>query len=255
MSLTATMMVALSVGQAGSQPVPNVWDILEPERVCDVSQTWIIGVGSPRASTTHSHVDRVTIDGRAVIQAVHRSTDPLDATHDVFVVAADTLHPLSTRHTGPDPDVAFTFDADGAAKLSETGEVVERTPLPQPAMAEGPGLEIVVQAVPWREDLAFSGWMLDRWRGEGAGRAKPFVWRVTGSETLATGDGPMPAYRTVLAPDDGSFEIVGFVSVERPHRILKFEYRRTPGSPALISETRRYAAWCRATEASASLGQ
>jgi hypothetical protein len=243
MSLTATMTLALLSGQAQLTPPSNIWDILEPERVCDVSQTWIIGVGSPRASTTHSHVDRLTVDGQAVIQAVHRSTDPLDATHDLFVVA-NTLHPLSTRHTGPDPDVAFAFDAEGASKLSESGEVVERTPLPEPAMAEGPGLEIIVQAVPWREGLVFSGWMLDRWRGEGAGRAKPFVWRVTGTETLTTGDGAAAAYRTVLAPDDGSFEIVGFVSLERPHRILRFEYRRTSASEPLISETRRYAAWC-----------
>lgn len=222
------------------------WSVVRPDAVCSMSGTWAIGLGASDPNLTNVNVEFLSEGGKRMVQALHRGVLAEDPLHDLYLVDAATLFPIRTETTGPVPPVRFRFDPGPiAVKLDAAGAEEERIALSGIAIPEGPGLEIMTQAIPWADGLALSGTMLDRWRGTGQARNRQIVWRVEGRETRETLSGTHDLYRTRLAPVDGSFEIVAFVMVSKPHHIARFEYRPGRDRPALISELREAAFNCR----------
>lgn len=248
--LASLMTVALlqAAGVATTPPSP-FWTVVRPNDVCRMSGSWIIGLGHPQASVTNVNIERIEDRGRMLIQALHRGVMTSPTGDDQFLVDAATLHPVETRHSGPVPPVHFRFDGQSAVKLAPDGSVQEEISLGGIAIPEGPGLEIVVQAVPWRDGLRMNGVILDRWRGTGAVRNRAVSWAVEGRAILDTLTGRHETFRTNLAPVDGSFSIVGYITVARPHHLVRMEYVAAAGRKPLVSEMREVAFHCGALPA------
>lgn len=223
----------------------DFWSLARPEQVCTMSATWVLGVNRDNQVVTHSHIDAIETDsGARVWQALHRGIGAEDVSFDQILVDAATLRPIMSRHTGPDPDVIVQFAADSAQRMREDGVAAETLPLPAPALPEGPGLEVAAQAMPWRNGLSVRATFFDRWRGDGAERVRSVVWSVLDRQTITTLFGSHEVFHTRLAPLDGAFEIEAFVTIERPHAIVRMIYHRGAGAPPLVSELREYAFSC-----------
>lgn len=220
------------------------WDEIDAGAVCQTRQVMVIGLGSAREAVTHLRVDRTRIGGRNVLRSVHRSSDRLRPRSDETVVDAATLHPISSVSTWAQPTLRLAYDRSEFRRVGADGDILERAPLAEPAIPEGPGADIVIQAVAWREGLKLRGVMVDRWRGADAGRIRPGSWSVEGRELLTTLQGRQDVYRTRWQPDDGSYTFVTHVTVARPHHAVRVQYSPKPGSTPIVSETSSFASTC-----------
>lgn len=177
-------------------------------------------------------------------KSVHRSSDPEQANYDLFTMDAKTLAPIRSVNTFADDPTIFRYTDTLATKRNEAGEITENIPLTDVAMPDGPGWNIMVQALPWSEGLAFRAVMVDRWRGQGARRAREGTWRVTGRKTIETLEGTVETFRTVWQPDDGAFKVVTYVTASAPYYDVRVEYYPRPDADPLVSETKTFDAWC-----------
>lgn len=241
MALTAAGSPGLAVPATTDQPL---WAVARPDMVCAMSGTWLIGIGKSAPNVTNVNIEFTSERGARRWQAIHRGVAFDDLSYDVTVVDAGSLAPLETRNTGPVPPVHFRFAGRTATSLDATGAVTERIELGDVPMPEGPGLEILAQAIPWRKGLVLRATLLDRWRGQGDGRARAMSWRVIGVETRELLIGRQRVFRTRLVPDDGAFAMTAFVTASRPHHIVRIEYQHTPDRPVMVSELREAAFQC-----------
>jgi len=224
------------------------WDEVDAGAVCQTRQVMVVGLGSAREAVTHLRVDRARIGGRDVLRSVHRSPDPSRPQSDEMVVDAATLRPISSVSTWAQPALRLEYDQREFRRVGADGEILERASLAEPAIPEGPGADIVIQAVAWREGLKFRGIMVDRWRGAAASRLRPGFWSVEGRELLTTLQGRQQVYRTRWRPDDGSYTFVTYVTVARPHHAARVEYSPRPGSVPIVSETSSFTSTCRGSK-------
>lgn len=244
-NFTLAILTMLTVGSPlVAATTPGLSAIVDPSAVCSTSQTMVIGVGSKRESILSMRVDKLQIDGRDAFQSLHRSVDPRDTTFDVTLVDAATLQPIHSTSSYVSPELRFEYAVNEARRVGTDGVVIERIALPEPAMPEGPGDEVITQAIRWRDGLSFRATMVDRWRGEGQQRVKPGTWRVDRRERVTTVGGAHDVYVVIWTPDDASFGITKYVTTARPNHVVKFEYRADPKLPPLVSETASFAAYC-----------
>jgi len=238
--------ILLAAHATASSPIETVdlWSLARPEAVCAASGSWVIGTNTQQPSVTNTNIELVVIEGRRVIQVMHRSTDPSDASHDLYQLDQGTLSPLLTEHTGPTPPVRFTFEREGETLVARASAGEEKTAFTTPPAADGPGLEVIVQAVPWRPGLVLRSPMLNRWSQKGQARAQSVTWTVEAVETIDTLAGSVETYRVVLKPDDLTWDMTLFISTERPHAIARIAYQPAGRPRALLSDLREIAFHC-----------
>jgi hypothetical protein len=248
-ALTAT----LYAGTVSAQVSVPIESVLRPEWVCSISSVFAIDVVANGArSTAVSTVAPFDTPSGPVWRGMHVNADPVAQTvtlgdraaHDVMDVARHNLRPISSEHRAAGRRTAFEFDymADAAAKLPDGDHPAEDIPLAGTfAIPEGPGSEILFQAVPWSEGLRLRAHQVDRWRGSGPRRLKPVTIEVSGSTNFELAGKSLDVWIVHTVPDDRSFSVVQWVTKARPHVTVHTEYRTGTDPVPMVSEVRMMA--------------
>jgi hypothetical protein len=109
------------------------------------------------------------------------------------------------------------------------GEKVVRTEaVVTKPMPEGPGLAVLLGALPLEPGYATSFEIVDRWAESEAQRVVKVDLAVSGPEEIQTRMGRCEALEVALTARNGAFRIREWVGARSPHHSLKTDYRRGP---------------------------
>ena len=236
--MLATHLALALLAQAPNPPPADIWQAIDPSRICTISNLRRLGVGTARPSDAIETVLPLTVGGREVWRIIHslaRTIDDVPANGavslDVYDLDRATLRPIRSEHRNPGaggrPPVVtrFVYEADVARRLNERGEEIERvtlagrTPLP-----EGPGSAVIFQAITWREGLRLTGHAVNRFGGTGDARLHPVIVEVAGRDVVRVGTRPVPVWVVVQAARDGSYRTTHHVTIAAPHIIIGVEH-------------------------------
>ena len=224
-----------------SSPTVAPSGVFRTEEVRPALLEWNVGVNEKDGpSGMVETVLPATYADRDVWRVVHRDPDPTAdgaaGSYDMYDLDRATLAPLRSVMSREGFELALTFQADrvkiekrdGANR--EVTSVRVRNPMP-----EGPGMRVLLAALPLEDGFRTSFEIVDRW--DEARRVKTIDLTVARADTLATPLGRCQALEVTLAPRDGSFRIRNWVRLTPPHYPLKVEYTR--GETVLVSEVTR----------------
>lgn len=250
------LSVALQTGAAVSAPA-DIWSEIDPKRVCSGSSVWHLGIQGSTPHTMAETISATMVKGRSVWRISHTDAEkgadgsapaPVLDQYDRYDLDARSLYPIESENRSKDGQggiqrlTRFVYEVglDRARRLDENGAAVEVVPLAgQRPFPEGPGSAVLYQTIEWRDGLRMRGYVVDRWRGEGAARLRQVEFAVIGRGTLVVQGFSIPTFIISEAPHDGSYRITNHVTVEPPHQIVRVEY--TNGSlPTFVSEVRQY---------------
>jgi hypothetical protein len=203
---------------------------------------WQIGVNEKDGPT--GMVETVlpaTYKGKAVWRVIHRDPDPTQEggdSFDMYDVDRETLVPLRSvmRREGFFLGLAFEGDwveierIDGEQKTKT--EVRVKNPMP-----EGPGVRVLVAALPLRVGYEAEFPVVDRWARDDANRVATMKLHVPKRAMVQTRLGRREALEVVLAAADGSSSSRHWVRADPPRYPYKIEYIR--GDLHLVSEATR----------------
>jgi hypothetical protein len=232
--MVATHLALALLTQAPDPPPADIWQAIDPSRVCTISSLRRLGVGTARPNDAIETVLPLTVNGREVWRIIHslaRTIDDVPADGavplDVYDIDRTTLRPIRSEHRYPGTDgqppvvTYFVYESNLVRRLDERGEEVERvalagrTPLP-----EGPGSAVIYQAIAWRAGLRFAAHAVNRFDGTGDARLHPVTVQVTGRDVVTMGDRSIPVWVVAQAADDRSYRTTYHVTVAAPHIIV-----------------------------------
>src|SRR5262249_49455536 len=146
-----------------------------------------------------------TFRDRAVWRVVHRDLEPGPG-YDMYDVDQTSILPLRSVSRQEDMELELTFVGDtvtvskrhGAER--EESEVRATRPMP-----EGPGLQVLLAALPLHPGYVGSFVVVDRWAADDATRVKRTAVRVAGRDQIDTQLGRCDVLDVRVEPADGSF--------------------------------------------------
>jgi hypothetical protein len=184
-----------------------------------------------------------TYAGKAVWRVVHRDPDPTEkdgGSFDMYDVDRETLVPVRSVMRREGFFLGLTFEGDSVEIEKVEGdqksktEVRVRNPMP-----EGPGVRVLVAALPLRVGYTAEFPVVDRWASDEAHRVTTMKLDVPKRATMETRLGRREVLEVVLAANDVSSSSRHWVRTEPPRYPYKIEYIR--GDLHLISEVTRMA--------------
>ena len=182
-----------------------------------------------------------TYAGKSVWRVVHRDPDPTEkdgGSFDMYDVDRQTLVPLRSVMRREGFFLGLTFDGDRVEIEKVEGdqksraEARVRNPMP-----EGPGVRVLVAALPLRVGYTAEFAVVDRWAADEAHRVTTMKLTVPKRATMETRLGRREVFEVVLAASDGSSASRHWVRAEPPRYPYKIEYVR--GDLHLVSEVTR----------------
>jgi hypothetical protein len=182
-----------------------------------------------------------TYKGRAVWRVVHRDPDPTQEgadSFDMYDVDRETLVPLRSVMQREGFYLGLSFEGEKVTLDKREGdqrqqtEVRVRNPMP-----EGPGMRVLLAALPLRPGYETSFPIVDRWAADETRRIQTVDLSVPQRRKIRTRMGEIDALEVILAPRDGAFRIQTWVRAHPPRYSLNTEYVR--GDLRLVSEVTR----------------
>ena len=232
--LGATAVLALSVACGRDRDAPG--------EVRSAILEWEIGLDDKEGpSWMVETILPATHRGKPVWRVIHRDPDPTDAGadfYDMYEVNPETLVPVRSVMRREAFSLALTFDGDRVEierdekGQKSTAEVKVSNPMP-----EGPGLRVLIAALPLRVGYTKEFPVVDRWARDEAHRISNVKLNVPGIRTIETRLGRLEALEVELAASDGSSSSRHFVRTEPPRYPFRIEYKR--GDLNLVSEVTR----------------
>jgi hypothetical protein len=232
--MVSTFLALALLAQTPNSPRADIWQAIDPSRICTISSLRRLGVGTARPNDAIETVVPLTVDGREIWRIIHSLARTIDdvppggaVSLDVYDLDRATLRPIRSEHRNPGSDgrppvvTRFIYKSDVARRLNERGEEIEvvalagRNPLP-----EGPGSAVIFQAITWREGLRLAGHAVNRFGGTGDARLHPVTVEVTGRDVVKVGSRPVPVWVVVQAALDGSYRTIHHVTIAAPHIII-----------------------------------
>ena len=184
-----------------------------------------------------------TYAGKAVWRVVHRDPDPTEkdgGSFDMYDVDRETLVLVRSVMRREGFFLGLTFERDRVEIDKIEGdqkwktEVRVRNPMP-----EGPGVRVLVAALPLRVGYTAEFPVVDRWASDHPHRVATMKLTVPKRATMETRLGRREVLEVVLAAGDGSSSSRHWVRAEPPRYPYKIEYVR--GELHLVSEVMRMA--------------
>jgi len=209
------------------------------ERVRPAVLEWEIGVTDKDGpSGMVETILPATYAGKAVWRVVHRDPDPTEkdgGAFDMYDVDRETLVPVRSVMRREGFFLGLTFDGDRVEIEKIEGEQKSKTEVRvRNPMPEGPGVRVLVAALPLRVGYAAEFPVVDRWAGDEAHRVTTMKLTVPKSITMETRLGRREVLEVVIAAIDGSSSSRQWVRAEPPRYPYKIEYAR--GDLHLVSE-------------------
>ena len=236
--LLVTLGLSLLVACAGPD-APQ--DTSRTEQVRPAVIEWNIGVTNKEGpSPMVETVLPSSYKGRDVWRVIHRDPDPTAegaaGSYDMYDVDRATLVPLRSVMSREGFQLTLTFEADRVKiEKREGGNLEESTVSVRNPMPEGPGMRVLLAALPLKDGYRTSFEILDRWDEER--RVKPIDLAVKQGGPIQTRLGGCQALEVTLTPRDGSFRTRNWVRSAPPHYPFRVEYTR--GETLLVSEVTR----------------
>jgi hypothetical protein len=243
-TLAIALVSSLAMGLAYAAEPADIWSRTDPGSACPIVSLWHMRVGTsrPPIEIIETAVP-LQVDGRAVWRITRsplRTPEGIrnggGPDYDFVDLDRVTLAPLQSEHRGPGragPGAVTRFSfgsgADGVQRLNGDGSVAEKIALAaeqRPIITlDGPGAAIVYQAIPWADGLRLRGYMVDRWHGRDNQRLRPIELTVTGRSSVEIDGRRIETYVVTERPVDASYRATSYVTVARPHRAVRIEYR------------------------------
>jgi hypothetical protein len=203
---------------------------------------WEIGVGDKEGpSWMVETVLPASHRGKSVWRVIHRDPDPTEEggdSFDMYDVDRETFVPVRSVMRREGFSLALTFEGDrveierNEGDQKSTTEVKVLNPMP-----EGPGIRVLIAALPLRVGYSKEFPVVDRWARDEAHRVANVKLTVPGRRTIDTRLGRVDALEVELAASDGSSSSKHFVRTEPPRYPFRIEYKR--GDLNLVSEVTR----------------
>ena len=205
---------------------------------------WEIGVtGKDGPSGMVETILPATYAKKAVWRVVHRDPDPTEkdgGSFDMYDVDRETLVPVRSVMRREGFFLGLTFDGDRVEIEKIEGEQKSKTEVRvRNPMPEGPGVRVLVAALPLRVGYTAEFPVVDRWASDEAHRVTTMKLTVPKRATMETRLGRREVLEVVLAASDGSSSSRHWVRAEPPRYPYKIEYVR--GELHLVSEVTRIA--------------
>lgn len=198
-----------------------------PAQVRPALLVWKVGLDDKNGpETLVETVLPATYRDRAVWRVVHRDAETGPG-YDMYDVDQATILPLRTVFRQDDMDLELTFVGDDVkiSRLQGTERKESEIRAARP-MPEGPGLQVLLAALPLRPGYVGTFVVVDRWAVDDAARMKPTELRVVGRDEIDTPIGRCDVLEVRVAPRDGSFLVRAWVRVDPPRYALRMEYTR-----------------------------
>jgi len=232
----AALAVALASGCARN-PNPS-------ENVRPAVLEWEIGVNERDGPT--GMVETVlpaVYKGKAVWRVVHRDADPTAEggnSFDMYDVDRETLVPMRSVMSREGFFLGLEFEGNRVEIAKIEGDQKSKTEVRvENPMPEGPGVRVLVAAVPLRVGYTTEFPVVDRWAKDEAHRVATVKLRVPKRTSMETRLGRREVLEVVLEASDGSSSSRHWVRAEPPRYPYRIEYVR--GDLHLVSEVTRMA--------------
>ncbi len=169
-------------------------------------------------------IEAAEVDGRKCWRIVDTAETPMGTQTDVYAVDAATLAPVQREVNGMGT-LQLTY-SPGSIKgeMGQSGQTMGiAQDLQAPVMADGPGLEVALAALPLAEGYTTTL----RYFEPLSQKVRPVKLTVTGKATLEVAGGSFPTLVVEIAPLDGDEAGRGTIHVmaSSPHHVVKSEVK------------------------------
>src|SRR5262245_28378320 len=179
-----------------------------------------------------------TFGGKPVWRVVHRDPDPTEKggeSFDMYEVDRETLFPMRSVMRREGFFLSLTFEGDRVEIEREEGNQKSKTEVRvHDPMPEGPGVRVLVAALPLRVGYTKQFPIVDRFAADEAHRVATMTLTVPKQTTLETRHGRHETLEVVIAANDGSSSSTHWVRPEPPRYPYRIEYVR--GDLRLVSD-------------------
>ena len=211
----------LAAARTGPLPVPDGGKI-EPGTF-NYSTTIAMGERTIDLKVSRA-IESAEVGGRKCWNIVSTAETPMGTQTDVYLVDARTLEPLKREVNGMGT-LQLTYSPTAInGEMGQAGQTVDiNETLDAPVMADGPGLEVALAALPLAEGYTTTL----RYFEPLTQKVRPVKLTVTGTATTKVAGGSFPTLVVELSPLDGDESGSGTLHVmaEAPHHVVKSEYK------------------------------